>query len=107
MVHTVPIRDSRGELELVLEFAIDVSEMERLRQELQATQDRMTSLGLMLSSVSHGVKDSHRVGCVYSRNQACARAARIRRRGLDTVEEMVERCAGWFWMCSISPRSVR
>jgi PAS domain S-box-containing protein len=56
MVHTVPIRTSSGELQLVLEFVIDLSEVERLRQELQATQDRLTSLGLMLSSVSHGVK---------------------------------------------------
>jgi PAS domain S-box-containing protein len=56
MVHTVPIRNSRGELELVLEFAVDISEMQRLREELRSTQDRLTALGLMVSSVSHGVK---------------------------------------------------
>jgi signal transduction histidine kinase len=56
MVHTVPIRNGRGELELVLEFAVDISEMARLREELRTTQDRLTALGLMVSSVSHGVK---------------------------------------------------
>jgi PAS domain S-box-containing protein len=56
MVHTVPIRNGRGELELVLEFAVDISEVARLREELRTTQDRLTALGLMVSSVSHGVK---------------------------------------------------
>jgi PAS domain S-box-containing protein len=56
MVHTVPIRNGRGELELVLEFTVDISEVARLREELRSTQDRLAALGLMVSSVSHGIK---------------------------------------------------
>jgi len=55
-VHTVPIRNSRGEPELVVELALDVSEMARLREELRSAQERLASLGLMVGSVSHGVK---------------------------------------------------
>jgi PAS domain S-box-containing protein len=94
MVHTVPIRDSRGELELVLEFAVDVSEMERLRQELQATQDRLTSLGLMLSSVSHGVKGiltGLDAGVYLAESALRKNQPDQAQEGLDTVKEMVER----------------
>jgi len=94
VVHTVPIRDSRGGLELVLEFAIDVSEMERLRQELQATQDRLTSLGLMLSSVSHGVKGiltGLDAGVYLAESGLRKNRPDQAQEGLDTVKEMVER----------------
>jgi len=94
MVHTVPIRTSAGELQLVLEFAIDFSEVERLRQELQATQDRLSSLGLMLSSVSHGVKGIL-TGLDAGVYLAESGLRKIRmdqaQEGLDTVKEMVER----------------
>jgi PAS domain S-box-containing protein len=94
MVHTVPIRNSRGELELVLEFAIDVSEVERLRQELQTTQDRLTSLGLMLSSVSHGVKGiltGLDAGVYLAESALRKNRSDQAQEGLDTVKEMVER----------------
>jgi PAS domain S-box-containing protein len=94
MVHTVPIRDSRGGLELVLEFAVDVSEMERLRQELQATQDRLTSLGLMLSSVSHGVKGiltGLDAGVYLAESALRKNRPDQAQEGLETVKEMVER----------------
>ncbi len=35
MVHTAPIHNSRGDLELVLEISVDISEMERLQEELR------------------------------------------------------------------------
>ncbi len=94
MVHTVPIRNSRGELELVLEFAVDVSEIERLRQELQATQDRLSSLGLMLSSVSHGVKGilTGLDAGVYLAESGLRQARwEQTQEGLATIKEMVER----------------
>ncbi len=56
MVHTVPIRNGRGEVELVLEFTVDLSEVARLREDLRSTQGRLAALGLMVSSVSHGIK---------------------------------------------------
>jgi signal transduction histidine kinase/FixJ family two-component response regulator len=94
MVHTVPIHNSRGELDLVLEFAIDVSEVERLRQELQATQDRLASLGLMLSSVSHGVKGiltGLDAGVYLTETGLRKNRMDQAQEGLDTVREMVER----------------
>jgi PAS domain S-box-containing protein len=94
MVHTVPIRNSRGELELALEFAIDISEVERLRQELQATQDRLASLGLMLSSVSHGVKGiltGLDAGVYLAESGLRKNRADEAQEGLETVKEMVER----------------
>ncbi len=44
MVHTAPIRDSRDEVELVLEITADISEMERLREELRTSQQRYQQL---------------------------------------------------------------
>jgi signal transduction histidine kinase/FixJ family two-component response regulator len=94
MVHTVPIRNSQGDLELALEFAMDASEVERLRQELQATQDRLSSLGLMLSSVSHGVKGilTGLDAGVYLAESGLRKGLPDQaREGLETVKEMVER----------------
>ncbi len=56
IVHTAPIRNRRGEIELVIEIVVDISEVERLREDLRRTQDRLATLGLMVGSVSHGVK---------------------------------------------------
>jgi signal transduction histidine kinase/DNA-binding NarL/FixJ family response regulator len=97
MVHTAPIRDSRGELELVLEFAMDMSEVERLREELQATQDRLMSLGLMVSSVSHGVKGllTGMDAGIYLAESGLAQGDGERvREGVATVRQMVERIRG-------------
>ncbi len=94
MVHTVPIRTSAGELQLVLEFAIDFSEVERLRQELQATQDRLTSLGLMLSSVSHGVKGiltGMDAGLYLAESGLRKNRMDQTREGLQAVKDMVDR----------------
>lgn len=94
MVHTVPIRNSSGELQLVMEFVIDLSEVERLRQELQATQDRLTSLGLMLSSVSHGVKGiltGLDAGVYLAESGLRKNRMDQAQEGLGTVKEMVER----------------
>lgn len=94
MVHTVPIRNSRGDLELVIEFAIDVSEVERLRQQLEATQDRLASLGLMLSSVSHGVKGiltGMDAGIYLAESGLRKKRGDQAQEGLETVKEMAER----------------
>ena len=44
MVHTAPIRNSRGEMELVLEIIADISEVTRLQAELRSTQQRYHQL---------------------------------------------------------------
>jgi len=44
MVHTAPIRNSRDEIELVLEIIADISEVTRLQSELRATQQRYHQL---------------------------------------------------------------
>lgn len=44
IVHTAPIRNRDGELELVMEIAVDVSEVNRLREELRTTQQRYEQL---------------------------------------------------------------
>jgi PAS domain S-box-containing protein len=93
-VHTVPILNSRGEVELVLEFALDISELERLREELRAAQNRLTSLGLMVSSVSHGVKGiltGMDAGLYLAESGIRRSDPEQTREGIETVKEMVAR----------------
>ena len=49
LVWTAPIRNAAGEITQVMEMATNVTQMRQL-------QDHLSSLGLMVSSVSHGVK---------------------------------------------------
>ena len=56
IVHTAPIRNQNGEIELVVEITADMTEIKRLREALQTTQDQLASLGLKISSISHGIK---------------------------------------------------
>ncbi|MGA6926450.1 MAG: response regulator [Desulfosarcina sp.] len=44
MVHTAPIRDSQGNVELVVEISADIGEVRRLQERLQATQQRYQQL---------------------------------------------------------------
>ena len=44
MVHTAPIRDSSGQVELVVEIGADIGEVRRLQERLQATQQRYQQL---------------------------------------------------------------
>jgi PAS domain S-box-containing protein len=44
VVHTAPIHDSHGQLELVLEISADISEVIRLQEELRSTQQRYHQL---------------------------------------------------------------
>lgn len=44
LVHTAPILDNDGEVELVLEVAVDVTEVRRLKDELRSTQARFRQL---------------------------------------------------------------
>jgi signal transduction histidine kinase len=49
LIHTAPIRDAEGEITHVMEVATDITAVREL-------QDRLTSLGLLIGSVSHGIK---------------------------------------------------
>ena len=49
LITTAPIRDAEGKITHVMEVSTDISEIREL-------QDRLTSLGLLIGSVSHGIK---------------------------------------------------
>jgi PAS domain S-box-containing protein len=49
LLRTAPIRDASGQIEQVIEIAADITQV-------RALQDHLSSLGLMLGSMSHGVK---------------------------------------------------
>jgi len=49
MVHTAPIRDIHGNITQVIEMSVDITELREL-------QDQLTSIGLLISSISHGIK---------------------------------------------------
>jgi len=49
MVYTAPIRNIHGEIDKVVEMSIDITEIREL-------QDKLTSVGLLIGSISHGIK---------------------------------------------------
>ena len=49
LITTAPVRDADGRITHVMEMSVDITQIRQL-------QDQLTSLGLLISSVSHGVK---------------------------------------------------
>ena len=49
LVNTAPIRNGDGEIEKVIEMSTDITQIRQL-------QDKLTSVGLLISSISHGIK---------------------------------------------------
>lgn len=49
LVHTAPIMNYKGEIEKVIEMSSDITKLREL-------QDQLTSIGLLISSISHGIK---------------------------------------------------
>ncbi len=49
LIWTAPLRDSAGQIAQVMEISTDVTQVRKL-------QDQLSSLGLMIGSVSHGIK---------------------------------------------------
>jgi PAS domain S-box-containing protein len=49
LVCTAPVRNSRGELDRVIEMSTDITQLRQL-------QDKLSSIGLLISSISHGIK---------------------------------------------------
>jgi len=49
LVTTAPLHDAEGEIEAVIEMGVDITQMRRL-------QSQLTSIGLLVGSISHGIK---------------------------------------------------
>lgn len=49
MVHSAPIKDEFDNITKVMEMSLDITE-------LRSLQDQLTSIGLLISSISHGIK---------------------------------------------------
>jgi PAS domain S-box-containing protein len=49
MVFTAPLRDANGNIDKVIEMSADITEIRQL-------QDKLTSVGLLIGSISHGIK---------------------------------------------------
>jgi len=73
LVSTAPIRNADGEIERVVEMSTDITRIREL-------QDKLTSVGLLISSVSHGIKGllSSLDGGIYLINTGMAKNDRAR-----------------------------
>lgn len=49
MVCTAPIRDADGKIDKVIEMSVDITQIRQL-------QDKLTSVGLLIGTISHGIK---------------------------------------------------
>jgi PAS domain S-box-containing protein len=49
LVHTAPVRNAEGQIKNVIEMSTDITQIRRL-------QSQLTSLGLVIGSISHGIK---------------------------------------------------
>jgi len=87
MVHTAPIRDANGEISQVIEMSSDITKMREL-------QDQLTSIGLLLSSISHGIKGllNGLNGGIYLVNKGIENDNKERlKKGWDIVQRNVDR----------------
>jgi PAS domain S-box-containing protein len=87
LIWTAPLHDSTGQITQVMEMSIDVTQMRKL-------QDQLSSLGLMIGSVSHGIKGllTGLDGGIYDLDSGFSTADLTRiKQGWDTVKLMVGR----------------
>ena len=94
IVHTAPIRNQAGEVELVVEIAADIAEVKRLRTQVRQLQDHLSSLGLKIGSITHGIKSllTGLDGGMYMVDTGFAKDDPVRvRDGWDAVKTMVGR----------------
>ncbi|GAB7080003.1 hybrid sensor histidine kinase/response regulator [Megalodesulfovibrio paquesii] len=94
VVHTAPIRNAAGETVLVMELAVDMGELKRLQTELAATREHLASLGLVVASLSHGVKGLLTAldGALYAMESGLEREDQTRiRRGFDQTKDVASR----------------
>ncbi len=84
---TAPIRNSMGQITQVMEISTNITQIRQL-------QDHLTSLGLMLGSMSHGVKGMLTAldGGIYQLESGLTRQDPERiQRAFDQVKQMAER----------------
>jgi signal transduction histidine kinase/FixJ family two-component response regulator len=87
LIWTSPLRDSGGEIVQVMEMSTDVTQVRKL-------QDQLSSLGLMIGSVSHGIKGllTGLDGGMYDLDAGFAKKDLMRiQQGWDTVRLMIGR----------------
>lgn len=87
LVSTAPLRDDDGKISHVLEISTNITELRQL-------QDQLTSLGLLVGSISHGIKglSSSLDGGMYMMNSGLKRDDRARiDKGWDIVKRNVDR----------------
>ena len=73
LVHTAPVRDTEGQIRNIIEICTDITQIRQL-------QSQLTSLGLIISSISHGIKGllTSLDGGVYLVNTGLAKNDRAR-----------------------------
>jgi PAS domain S-box-containing protein len=50
LVHTAPLLNDKGEIDTVIEMSTDITQLRQL-------QDKLSSVGLLIGSISHGIKN--------------------------------------------------
>jgi len=87
LIWTAPIRNAAGEIIQVMEMSTNITQIRRL-------QDNLTSLGFLISSISHGVKGllTGLDGGMYLINSGVAKKDEAQiKEGWDVVQLMVDR----------------
>jgi PAS domain S-box-containing protein len=87
LIWTAPIRNAAGEITQVMEMSTNITQIRRL-------QDNLTSLGFLISSISHGVKGllTGLDGGMYLINSGVAKKDEAQiKEGWEVVEMMVDR----------------
>jgi PAS domain S-box-containing protein len=90
IVHTAPIRNSAGQIKEVMEMSANITDIRRL-------QSQLTSLGLLVGSISHGIKGqlTGLDGGIYLMNSGYAKNDPKRvEKGWTMVQRNVERIRG-------------
>jgi signal transduction histidine kinase len=86
LVNTAPLRDENGEIDRVVEMSTNITQIRQL-------QDQLTSLGLLVGSISHGIKglSSALDGGMYILNSGLKKNDKER---IDKGWDMVQRNVG-------------
>jgi len=87
LVYTAPVRDTEGQIKNVIEMSTNITQIRQL-------QSQLTSLGLIISSISHGIKGllTSLDGGVYLVNTGLAKNDRARfEQGWKMVERNIAR----------------
>jgi PAS domain S-box-containing protein len=87
LVYTAPVRDTEGQIRNVIEMSTNITQIRQL-------QSQLTSLGLIISSISHGIKGllTSLDGGIYLVNTGLAKNDRIRfEQGWKMVERNIAR----------------